>query len=92
MIWHQPWKPSERAILDIARDWGTVPEAKVQFRSLGSGKVIYAVSKFKPRAMFKSCKKLGQIAFLILLGVAMLAIYGIWRLALVYNRPRMPDQ
>ena len=95
MIWHQQWKPSERTILDIARDWGTVPEAKVQFRSLGSGNVTYTFSKVQPRlwaSLFERCKKQPQITFLILLSVAMLGTYCIWRLAPVYNRPRMPDQ
>ena len=86
-IWDQTWKPSEKVTQDIARDWGSIPVANVQFVSLGSDGVTYTVSKVPPRPSWKSTG-----AFLTFLCVAGLVIYGIWRLALVYNRPRMPDQ
>ena len=77
MIWHQRWKPSERAVKGIARDWGTVLEARVQFRSLGSGDVAFTVSNAQPKVGWSLFK------WLTFLGVVGLAIYGIWRLALV---------
>ena len=30
-IWERGWKPSERAVLDLEREWQSVPVANVQF-------------------------------------------------------------
>ena len=61
----------------------------MQFRSLGTGGVTYTVTKVDPIGGGGWSRR---VALLTFLGVVGLAIYGIWRLALVYKRPRIPDQ
>ena len=79
-IWDQTWKPSEKATQDIARVWGSIPVANVQFISHGSDGVRY-VFRVSPRPSWSFFKwyKSKWIAFLTFLGLVVLAILGIWR-------------
>ena len=44
-IREQRWKPSERAVLDLQREWQSVPVANVQFIANAVGDVNYIVRK-----------------------------------------------
>ena len=44
--WDQRWRPSEKTVRDLKRDWRSIPVAKVLFISNGVGGVYY---KVKPR-------------------------------------------
>ena len=44
--WQQRWRPSEKAVQDLERDWRLIPVAKVLFISNGVGSVRWEV---KPR-------------------------------------------
>ena len=44
-IWERRWKPSERAVLDLQREWQSAPVANVQFIANAVGDVNYIVRK-----------------------------------------------
>ena len=44
--WDQRWRPSEKNVQDLGRDWRSIPVAKVLFITNGVGGVNY---KVKPR-------------------------------------------
>lgn len=87
--WDRAWMPSEKIVQDLVREWGKEVEVNVQFISTGSGGVTYTVSRAPPEDG-GSCRS--SLIAITLLCVAGLVIFGIWRLTLVYNQPRMPDQ
>ena len=48
-IWEKNWRPSEKTVQDLARDWRSKAVAKVQFITDGLGSVKYTVFEVKPR-------------------------------------------
>ena len=50
--WDQRWRPSEKTVQHLARDWRSIPVAKVLFISNGVGDVYCNV--VKPREGFRS--------------------------------------
>ena len=47
--WDQRWRPSEKTVQDLGRDWRSIPVAKVSFITNGVGGVYYKVVQVKPR-------------------------------------------
>ena len=52
--WDQKWHPSEKTVQDLARDWRSIPVAKVMFITNGVGGVYCKVVGMKPRKGFRS--------------------------------------
>ena len=69
-IWERGWKPSERAVLDLEREWQSVPVANVQFIANAVGKVNYKVSVARGKTVNSK-----HIIAVFVLG---LIIFGIW--------------
>lgn len=47
--WDKRWRPSEKAVRDLRRDWRSIPVAKVSFITNNVGGVNYTPAKVKPR-------------------------------------------
>lgn len=48
LIWEKGWRPYEKTVQDLAREWRSTPVAKVQFVTDGLGSVNCKVFEVKP--------------------------------------------
>ncbi len=86
-IWERGWKPSERAVLDLGRDWQSVPVANVTFISNAVGGVYYKVFEGQSankgflswlKSMVFNSKPITICTVACILGIV---IFGIWRMS-----------
>ena len=93
-IWERGWKPSERAVLDLEREWQSVPVANVQFVVNAVGGVNCNVLEVQSpdKGLFSWVK--GMIVNskrIIGACVVGLIIFGIWRMSTWGRSGGAPD-
>ena len=96
-IWEQRWKPSERAVLDLEREWQSVPVANVQFIFNAVGGVNRKVFEeqspdtgicSRVNSMIVKSKRITICTVACILG---LIIFGIWRMSTWEQPGGAPD-
>ena len=99
-IWERRWKPSERAVLDLQREWQSVPVANVQFIANDVGGVHCIVRKVpgeqsanegffsRLKSMIFNSKPITICTAACILGMV---IFGIWRLSTWEQPGGAPD-
>ena len=89
-IWERRWKPSEKAVLDLQREWQSFPVANVQFIANADGGVNCIVRKVhgeqSPNNGFLSWLKSvifnsKPITICTAACILGMVIFGIWRLS-----------
>jgi len=83
-IWEPGWKPSERAVLDLEREWQSVPVANVQFVVNADGGVNCNVLEVQsPNKGLFSWVKSEIVNSKRIIGafVVGVIIFGIWRMS-----------
>ena len=95
-IWERRWKPSERAVLDLEREWQSVPVANVQFIANAVGGDYHKVFEVKsPEGIFSwvmsvivKSKRITICTAACILGMI---IFGIWRMSIWEQPGGAPD-
>ena len=80
-IWERGWKPSERDVLDLEREWKSVPVANVQFiaNAVGKVKCKVLVAQSPDKGLFSGVKgKTVNSKHKIAVFVLVVIIFGIW--------------
>ena len=99
-IWERRWKPSERAVLDLQREWQSFPVANVQFIANADGGVNCIVRKVhgeqSPNNGFLSWLKSvifnsKPITICTAACILGMVIFGIWRLSTWEQPGGAPD-
>ena len=99
-IWERRWKPSEKTVLDLQRDWQSVPVANVQFIANDADGYIYRMGKERgeqsPNKGFFSWLKSvlfnsNPITICTAACVLGMVIFGIWRLSTWEQPGGAPD-
>ena len=96
-IWERRWKPSERAVLDLEREWQSVPVANVQFIANAVGGVYCKVFEVQSpdkgifswvKSVIVKSKRLTICTGACILGII---IFGIWRMSTGQQPGGIPD-
>ena len=99
-IWERRWKPSERAVLDLQREWQSVPVANVQFIANAGGGANYRLREVSGKqsgnkgffswlkSVIMNPKPITIFTAACILGMV---IFGIWRLSTWEQPGGAPD-
>ena len=95
-IWERRWKPSEKAVLDLQREWQSVPVANVQVIANAAGGVNYIVHKVPGKQGFFSRLKNGifnskPITIFTAVCILGMVIFCIWRVSTWEQPGGAPD-
>ena len=97
MIRERGWKPSERAVLDLEREWHSVPVANVQFIANAVGGFYCKVFEVQSpdEGIFSRVKRMivnsKRITICTAAGIMGLIIFGIWRISTWEQPGAAPD-